>query len=498
MNEIKVLRLAIARVDRRARWLRRVELAWWLGAGLFGLAAAMLISIRFGAPATALYPVLAGVVVLAVAVVWWRERTPRPDAAAARIDATYQLDDRVLSAYQVLSRSDGELTPMERALVHDAADSTRELDPRAVARSRVPPSWRYLALAGLAVLVALFIPDRLVPGLAAEPDSDRGQVRLAGEGLRQSSTEILKRVPPTAPALRRAAEAQAELGRRMQEEPPAIRDVLADLGRMEETIARAEEEDSRRRSEMAERARARLERPMREAGGAEAGDAEAERTSLAELAKAVADNRVELDERHVRKLAEAARDLRLDLEKLEGAEELRQLLRRIENGEIRVEDLQSLAEQLEELEANLDTQTAEQLRAACRNARAAAQGRPIRAASDSAPRGDVGANTSRDGGGSGASPGTGQVREPGKGGVPAHVDRPGEKRSVHGELSGPLDAETVYARGAPGKAASRVPYRQAYPHYRQSADEAVERGRVPPHLRDAVRDYFDAINPDGR
>lgn len=43
-----------------------------------------------------------------------------------------------------------------------------------------------------------------------------------------------------------------------------------------------------------------------------------------------------------------------------------------------------------------------------------------------------------------------------------------------------------------------VPYQQVYREYAQAADEAIQRGAVPPALRDYVRDYFSSLNPAAR
>lgn len=40
-----------------------------------------------------------------------------------------------------------------------------------------------------------------------------------------------------------------------------------------------------------------------------------------------------------------------------------------------------------------------------------------------------------------------------------------------------------------------VPYEQIYPEYSQTASEALERGYIPPHLKDFVRRYFSQLEP---
>jgi len=56
--------------------------------------------------------------------------------------------------------------------------------------------------------------------------------------------------------------------------------------------------------------------------------------------------------------------------------------------------------------------------------------------------------------------------------------------------------EPIYGRVRPGTAAARVPYSSAYPSYRREADRSVQRSQVPGRMRDLIRNYFDAINPD--
>ena len=54
-------------------------------------------------------------------------------------------------------------------------------------------------------------------------------------------------------------------------------------------------------------------------------------------------------------------------------------------------------------------------------------------------------------------------------------------------------------RAAPAPAgSSSVPYEQVYGDYARAADEALQRGRVPPDMRDYVRDYFSSLDPAQR
>lgn len=51
------------------------------------------------------------------------------------------------------------------------------------------------------------------------------------------------------------------------------------------------------------------------------------------------------------------------------------------------------------------------------------------------------------------------------------------------------------ASTAPGGGSS-VPYEQVYGDYSKAADEALQSGRVPPEMRDYVRDYFSSLDPN--
>jgi hypothetical protein len=48
---------------------------------------------------------------------------------------------------------------------------------------------------------------------------------------------------------------------------------------------------------------------------------------------------------------------------------------------------------------------------------------------------------------------------------------------------------------AGGQNQSSVPYQQVYAAYKQTADDALSNGEVPPELRDYVRDYFSSLAP---
>ena len=58
--------------------------------------------------------------------------------------------------------------------------------------------------------------------------------------------------------------------------------------------------------------------------------------------------------------------------------------------------------------------------------------------------------------------------------------------------------ETVsYFRGAPDAATASTPYYEVYDNYAPAAEAAMNREDIPASHKKQVKDYFDAIRPDG-
>lgn len=72
----------------------------------------------------------------------------------------------------------------------------------------------------------------------------------------------------------------------------------------------------------------------------------------------------------------------------------------------------------------------------------------------------------------------------------------GKEKKLAGQMQKKPGGEYLFLQARPGAGAVRAPYSSAYPQYRREAERAVERSRVPAHLRSLVRNYFDVINPD--
>jgi hypothetical protein len=123
-----------------------------------------------------------------------------------------------------------------------------------------------------------------------------------------------------------------------------------------------------------------------------------------------------------------------------------------------------------------------------------------RGAGDRPPDGDRSSSglekpSSSNGGGSGA--GTANVPV----GLQAQARnriKGGAETALQGKVESGRGGEYLYLTTRAEKGAARMPYVSAYPRYRREAEKSVQRSRIPPRMRSVVRDYFDAINPEGK
>jgi hypothetical protein len=74
----------------------------------------------------------------------------------------------------------------------------------------------------------------------------------------------------------------------------------------------------------------------------------------------------------------------------------------------------------------------------------------------------------------------------------------GREAKIGGQMQNRQGGDYVYSGAKPGTGAARIPYSSAYPQYRRQAERSVERSQVPKHMRSMIRNYFDAINPNGK
>ena len=78
--------------------------------------------------------------------------------------------------------------------------------------------------------------------------------------------------------------------------------------------------------------------------------------------------------------------------------------------------------------------------------------------------------------------------------APQFAGSSGETSQAPGRDRGQGAAERQPGQGPGGQGAPLVPYQRVYQEYRRQATEALTQGRVPPHLRDYVRDYFTSLD----
>ncbi|MBI3651153.1 MAG: hypothetical protein HY231_08920 [Acidobacteria bacterium] len=74
----------------------------------------------------------------------------------------------------------------------------------------------------------------------------------------------------------------------------------------------------------------------------------------------------------------------------------------------------------------------------------------------------------------------------------------GRAATISGQLQNRPGGDYVFSGVKPDAGAARVPYSTAYPQYRRQAERTVERSQVPTQMRSMIRNYFDAINPNGK
>jgi hypothetical protein len=74
----------------------------------------------------------------------------------------------------------------------------------------------------------------------------------------------------------------------------------------------------------------------------------------------------------------------------------------------------------------------------------------------------------------------------------------GRAATISGQMQNKPGGDYVFSGVKPGAGSVKVPYSSAYPQYRRQAERTVERSQVPTQMRSMIRNYFDAINPNGK
>ena len=205
------------------------------------LAAAVALYIKLKPIQTAWWPyaVAAFVVVAVVLLTRWLRTGATERFAAFKIDQSLELEDRITTAQTIIERG-GPASPIESALVEDAAARIAEAKP-----SQIVPyaaaRWHALSLLGVAALVtALAIPQKALPG-AEELIAERANIESAGDRLEQTSTEVEQSAPAGTDTQKLARE-QADLGRALRRMNITKAEALKKLSALEERIRERHDE----------------------------------------------------------------------------------------------------------------------------------------------------------------------------------------------------------------------------------------------------------------
>ncbi len=194
------------------------------------------------------FPVWAAVLTISALVAaialgrWYPKRATALDAAFL-IDKALDLEDRISSAHEVIEKGVIEKGEIERgapvrvvetALVEDAAE--RIVDARAskIAPHRFKLSHALSLIGVIALLLAVMIPERSLPGGEAIA-TERADIQTAGEQLEQAAEEVKQIVPPGTETEKLAKE-QVELGRALRRSTDTRAEALKKLSALEERI----------------------------------------------------------------------------------------------------------------------------------------------------------------------------------------------------------------------------------------------------------------------
>ena len=196
----------------------------------------------------------------AFALHWFKTRATKQEAAFL-IDDKLDLEDRVSTAHEIIEKG-GPRREVEFALIDDAAERVTDKRASAIVPYRIH-KWYALSLVGVAALVAaLMIPERALPGGAAIAEA-RENIQSAGEQLEQAGEEIAQAAPAESETAKLARE-QVELGRAFRRAPETREEALKKLSALEDRVRQRHGElASTRADEIVNTAQRRLRSVLR-------------------------------------------------------------------------------------------------------------------------------------------------------------------------------------------------------------------------------------------
>lgn len=191
---------------------------------------------------------------------WFKTRATRREAAFL-IDRKLELEDRFSTAHGIMEKG-GPEREVEFALIDDAAERVTDKRAAAIIPYRLH-KWYAFSLIGVAALVvALMIPERALPGGAAIAEA-RENIQNAGEQLEQAAEEVVQASPAESETAKLARE-QVELGRAFRRSPETRDEALKKLSALEDRVRQRQGElASTRADEIVNMAQRRLRSVLR-------------------------------------------------------------------------------------------------------------------------------------------------------------------------------------------------------------------------------------------
>ncbi len=467
----------------------------------------------------------------------WIRHARTPLLAWARaFDQRFDLKDRLSTALEIGEA--GSAPPVLRHAQHrDAGAVARSIDVHAQLPLRVPR--RDLIAASIllvALLLALFLPSPQQEALAQQEQIRRFIAQQAEqlEQAKQAIAESSLSEPQKQAAIQALEEAQRALSDpdvTLEEALAALNEAQSKLDALNDPAARQLTEDLRRagqslpadpltnplanaltNQELAQAADALRELGQARPDGQPLDEAASQRAAdqLDQLARGVQESAPDL----ARHLREAAQHLRQG-EPAAAQQQLEQAARLLERAQAASQAGQAMERAREYTEAARQSVAQQASSPSANTPQRESRGQQTEGGSPADASGAAGQDASqnnaagdgRAAGGAPTSPGdASSASQMGKSDDVGTSNAIYAPRRVGGEGQQVVlpDARSPTAPDPSGRAApalvgsSSVPYEQVYADYARAADEALQRGRVPPDMRDYVRDYFSSLDPARR
>jgi hypothetical protein len=474
---------------------------------------------------------------LAALLLPWVRHARTPLVAWARaFDQRFDLKDRLSTALEIGEA--GSAPPVLRHAQHrDAGAVARSIDVRARLPLRVPR--RDLIAASIllvALLLALFLPSPQQEALAQQEQIRRFIAQQAEqlEQAKQAIAESSLSEPQKQAAIQALEEAQRALSDpdvTLEEALAALNEAQSKLDALNDPAARQLTEDLRRagqslpadpltnplanaltNQELAQAADALRELGQARPDGQPLDEAASQRAAdqLDQLARGVQESAPDL----ARHLREAAQHLRQG-ELAAAQQQLEQAARLLERAQTASQADQAMERAREYTEAARQSIAQQASSPSANTPQRESRGQQTESSSPADASGAAGQDASqnnaagdgRAAGGAPTAPGdASSASQTGKSDDVGTSNAIYAPRRVGGEGQQVVlpDARSPTAPDPSGRAApapvgsSSVPYERVYADYARAADEALQRGRVPPDMRDYVRDYFSSLDPARR